>query len=160
MAFTRKFLLDNGVPEDKVDEIMAERGRTLADYIPKGDVQTQIDAALDDERKKSPPPATESQEYKELLDKYNMQTALSSDDFSAVKSKFRETVYKMLDHGEKRKPYTEQLKPVAEKYEEYFTPKTVEPPKTPQFGAPTQGQLPGGDDKPKFNDSWGFGKKT
>lgn len=165
MAFTRKFLLDNGVPEDKIDEIMAERGRTLADYVPKGDVQTQIDAALDAERKKAPTPvaATETPEYKELEGKYNMQTALASDDFAGVKPKFRETVYKMLDHSAKHKPYTEQLTDIAEKFDEYFTqqapPPTTEPAKTPQFGAPTAGKLPGGETQPKFNDVWNFGPK-
>lgn len=47
MAFSRKFLLDNGVPEDKVDVILAERNRTLKDYIPQSDVQAQIDAAVE-----------------------------------------------------------------------------------------------------------------
>ena len=46
MAFSRKFLMDNGVPEDKVDVIMAERNRTLTDYVPKADVQAQIGACL------------------------------------------------------------------------------------------------------------------
>ena len=46
MAFTRKFLTDHGVPEDQVDAIMAERNRTLTDYVPKTDVQSQIDAAV------------------------------------------------------------------------------------------------------------------
>ena len=46
MAFTRKFLTEHGVPEDQVDAIMAERNRTLQDYIPKADVQAQIDEAV------------------------------------------------------------------------------------------------------------------
>ena len=44
MAFTRKFLTDHGVPEDQVDAIMAERNRTLTDYVPKTDVQSQVGA--------------------------------------------------------------------------------------------------------------------
>ena len=46
MAFTRKFLTDHGVPEDQVDAIMAERHRPLTDYVPKTDVESQIDAAV------------------------------------------------------------------------------------------------------------------
>ena len=46
MAFTRKFLTEHGVPEDQIDAIMAERNRTLQDYIPKADVQAQIDEAV------------------------------------------------------------------------------------------------------------------
>ena len=46
MAFTRKFLTDHGVPEDQVDAIMAERNRTLTDYVPKTDVQSKIEAAV------------------------------------------------------------------------------------------------------------------
>ena len=51
MAFSRKFLLDNGVPEDKVDVILAERNRTLNDYVPKTDVQSQIDKAVEEKTK-------------------------------------------------------------------------------------------------------------
>ena len=56
MAFSRKFLLDNGVPEDKVDVILAERNRTLADYVPKSDVQAQIDSAVEKAAKDAKPP--------------------------------------------------------------------------------------------------------
>ena len=38
MAFTRKFLTEHGVSEDQIDAIMAERNRTLTDYVPKSDV--------------------------------------------------------------------------------------------------------------------------
>ena len=58
MAFTRKFLLDNGVPEDKVDVILAERNRTLKDYVLQSDVQAQIDAAVAEAQKNTPEPMT------------------------------------------------------------------------------------------------------
>ena len=54
MSFSKKFLVDNGVPEDKVDVIMAERNRTLTDYVPKSDVDTQIQAALSAAQKDAP----------------------------------------------------------------------------------------------------------
>ena len=66
MAFTRKFLTDNGVPEDKVDVILAERNRTLKDYVPQSDVQAQIDAAV---KAVHPDPidVTQTEEYKSLF---------------------------------------------------------------------------------------------
>ena len=163
MAFTRKFLLDNGVPEDKIDEIMAERGRTLTDYVPKGDVEEQIRLAVEKAIRELPPPtaavpATESAEYKELSGKYNMMTTIASDDFASVKPKYRETVYGKLDHSDKHKPYAEQLTELAEKYEEYFDgpAQTEEIPETPRFGAQTQGQMPKGEATPSFGELWGF----
>ena len=56
MAFTRKFLAENGVPEDKIDLILAERNRTLKDYTPNADVQAQIDAAIAAAKKDAPEP--------------------------------------------------------------------------------------------------------
>lgn len=158
MAFTRKFLTDHGVPEEQIDAIMAERNRTLVDYVPKTDVQAQIDAALSEAAKNyqpTPIKVEETDEYKALSAELAMVRALGGDDFATVKPKFRETVYKMLDHGEKHKPYAEQLTEVAKNYEEYFNEVKKEDPK-PSFGAPVQGKVPSGEQGKTFNSVWNF----
>ena len=76
------------------------------------------------------------------------------------KPKFRETVYKMLERGENAPAVSEQLKTVAEKYEEYFNPaESSAPPSSPQFGAEVKGQMPSGKTGTAFEDVWGLGKK-
>ena len=90
MAFTRKFLTDHGVPEDQVDAIMAERNRTLTDYVPKTDVQSQIDAAVATARTEAAQQVNveESDAYKALQAELNKTRAIGSEDFSAVGSFF------------------------------------------------------------------------
>lgn len=161
MAFTRKFLLDNGVPEDKIDAIMAERNRTLTDYIPKTDVQAQIDAAVQAAQQNiTPPDVTATQEYKALLSERDMLRAIGGDDFATVKPKFREAVFGMLDRSEKAPAIADQLKAIGEKYEEYFTAQQEQetPPAAgkPSFGGPTQGSAPTGKTGQSFNDVWNF----
>lgn len=161
MAFTRKFLIDNGVPEDKVDAIMAERNRTLTDYIPKADMQAQIDAALE-AAKQTPPDVTASAEYKAVVAERDMLRAIGGSDFENVKPKFREQVFGMLDRSEKAPAVSDQLTKIKESYEEYFTVKQETPPpeSKPAFGAPTQGSAPTGKTGDSFSDYWGFNKKT
>lgn len=155
MAFTRKFLADHGVPADQIDAIMDERQRTLNDYVPKGDVQAQIEAAVEEAKQKFvAPPVTESEEYKALQAQLNMRIAFDGDDYASIKPKFRETVYGMLDHEEGAKPIAEQMSGIREKYEEYFV--AQEPEKKPQFGGPVEGQMPTGNKGPRFSDSWDF----
>lgn len=154
MAFTRKFLTDNGVPEDKIDAIMAERNRTLADYIPKADLQQQIDAAVA-AAKTEPVDIKTTPEYTTLLNERDMLRAINGDEFAEVKPKFRETVFGMLDRSEKAPSVADQLKKIGEKYEEYFTQPETQP-KQPAFGAPTQGSAPSGRTGPSFMDTWGF----
>lgn len=158
MAFTRKFLTDNGVPEDKVDAIMAERNRTLADYIPKADVQAQIDAAIQAAQQK-PADVTTAPEYQALVTERDMLRAIQGDDFANVKPKFRETVFGMLDRSEKAPAIADQLKTINEKYEEYFKAEET-PPAKPNFGGPTQGSAPSGKTGPSFSDKWSFIPKT
>ena len=158
MAFTRKFLLDNGVPEDKVDAVMAERNRTLNDYIPKTDVQAQIDAALAEASKNTPAVnVAESDEYKALLAENNKIKAFQSDDFAAIKKPYRDIVWEKLDHGAKHEPYAKQLESMAESLPDLFVSAEAEPAK-PQFGAPVQGQMPQGNAKPTLESLW-FGRK-
>ena len=154
MAFSRKFLLDNGVPEDKVDVILAERNRTLKDYIPQSDVQAQIDAAVEAAKKDAPPAdVTTSAEYLALMGENEKLKAFQGDDFANVKAPYRDIVWEKLDHAEKHKPYTEQLQELQGSMPDLFTTKE-EPPK-PSFGAQPQGSVPSGKTGPSFMDSWG-----
>ena len=132
MAFTRKFLTDHGVPEGQVDAIMAERNRTLTDYVPKTDVQSQIDAAVATARTEAAQQVNveESDAYKALQAELNKTRAIGSEDFSTVKPKFREAVYGLLDH---EKPVADQLPAIKEQYEEYFATEDTKPTNTPQY---------------------------
>lgn len=159
MAFTRKFLTEHGVPEDQIDAIMAERNRTLSDYVPKSDVQAQIDAALAEAQKAAPPAdVTQAPEYLELLGKTQKLEAFQTEDFAAVKVPYRDIVWGKLDHAEKHKPYAEQLAELQSSLPDLFS--TQEEPPKPQFGAQPQGAAPTGQKGPSFNDVWGFGPKT
>ena len=156
MAFTRKFLTDHGVPEDQIDAIMAERNRTLNDYMHKDDVQKQIDAALAEAQKGAPPAdITQSPEYIELLNKAQKLEAFQTDDFANVKAPYRDIVWQKLDHAEKHKPYAEQLTELQGSLPDLFKTQEQEPPK-PQFGAAPQGAAPTGQKGPSFMDNWGF----
>ena len=159
MAFSRKFLLDNGVPEDKVDVILAERNRTLNDYVPKGDVQAQIDKALEAAQKDVPDVnVMETQEYKDLLSKAQKLEAFQTDDFKDVKQPYRDIVWGKLDHAEKHKPYSEQIETLKESLPDLFV--TQEEPPKPNFGTAPKGAAPTGNGGPSFNDVWGFGPKA
>lgn len=156
MAFTRKFLAENGVPEDKIDLILAERNRTLKDYTPNADVQAQIDAAIATAKKDAPEPQdpTQSEAYLALLSKAQKLEAFQTEDFASVKAPYRDIVWEKLDHAEKHKPYTEQLAELQGSMPDLFTTKE-EPPK-PSFGAQPQGSVPSGKAGASFMDSWGF----
>lgn len=155
MAFSRKFLLDNGVPEDKVDVILAERNRTLKDYVPQSDVQAQIDAAVEAAKKEAPPSDVKTTaEYLALMGENAKLKAFQGDDFANVKAPYRDIVWEKLDHAEKHKPYTEQLQELQGSMPDLFT--TKEEPSKPSFGAQPQGSVPSGKTGPSFMDSWGF----
>lgn len=159
MAFTRKFLTEHGVPEDQIDAIMAERNRTLSDYVPKSDVQSQIEAAVAEAQKAAPPAdVTQAPEYLELLGKTQKLEAFQTEDFASVKAPYRDIVWGKLDHAEKHKPYAEQLTELQASLPDLFS--TQEEPPKPQFGAQPQGAAPTGKQGPSFNDVWGFGPKT
>lgn len=161
MAFTRKFLMDHGVPEDQVDAILAERNRTLSDYIPKGDVQKQIEEAVDKARKEAadkPVNVQETEEYKALAGELAKTKAFTSEAFASVKPKFRDSVWSLLDHD---KPMEEQMPKIAEQYEEYFSIPSDDPkpePEKPHFGSPDKGGMPRGKSGKDLFDMWGFGK--
>ena len=163
--FTRKFLMDHGVPEDQVDAIMAARNQTMNDtlsgYVPKADVQKQIDAAIAAVPKPEPIDPKTTDEYMALQRERDMLRAIGGEDFASVKPKFREQVFGMLDRGEKAKPINEQLTGIQEKYEEFFTVNKQEPTPNPTFGAPTQGSMPKGDEgaEAQFLKAWGLTPK-
>ena len=160
MAFTRKFLTDNGVPEDKIDIIMAERNRTLADYVPKADVQAQIDEALK-AHKPDPIDPTPPDEYRQLAQERDMLRTINGDDFQRVKPKFREQVFGMLKRDESAAPIPEQLSALEKSYDEYFVPAQQNNAPAMQFGAPIQGSMPSGKsgDVAAFRSAWGYSKK-
>jgi hypothetical protein len=161
--FKRETLKEKGLTDEQIDFLMSESGRALGEYIPKSELQGHIDEALKKAPQPTPVDPKSTEEYKAVVDELAMVRALGGEDFAPVKPKFRETVYRMLDHGEKHAPYAEQMKTVAEQYEEYFTQQTqtqqqTEPHK-PQFGASIEGTMPSGDKGASFGDYWGFGKK-
>lgn len=153
MAFSRQFLISNGVPEDKVDVIMAERNRTLTDYVPKADVQAQIDAALAG-HKPEPVDVKTTAEYTALMMENSKLKAFQGDDFASVKAPYRDMVWERLDHGDKHKPYAEQLTTLAETLPDLFA--KAEEPSKPQFGGAPAGSAPTGKQTPSFMDTWGF----
>ena len=157
MAFSRKFLLDNGVPEDKVDIILAERSRTLNDYIPKADVQTQIDKALEAAKKDAPQVnVLEAPEYKELLSKTQKLEAFQTDDFKGVKAPYKDIVWGKLDHAEKHAPYNEQIEALKTEMPDLFVQQAQPEDPKPSFGTKPQGAAPSGNAGPSFMDNWGF----
>lgn len=161
MAFSRKFLLDNGVPEEKVDVILAERNRTLADYVPKSDVQAQIDSALEKAAKDAKPQDIDvktTPEYLELLGQNEKLTAFQTDDFSIVKAPYRDIVWGKLDHAEDHKPYNEQIEELKGTMPDLFVAQEETP--KPNFGTAPKGAAPTGNAGPSFNDVWNFPQKA
>lgn len=133
MAFTRKFLTDNGVPEDKVDIIMAERNRTLADYVPRADVQAQIEEAL---RAHHPDPIdpTTTDEYRQLAQERDMLRTINGEAFQSVIPKYREYVFGMLKRDEGSPAIPDQLAEIQKGCGELFNAVQAESAR-PQFGA-------------------------
>lgn len=149
----RATLKEWGLTEEQMDKVMTEVGRGLSDYDLKSNIQAQIDEAV----AKVTPQAVnvmESAEYMELLAKTQKLEAFQTSDFSSVKEPYKDIVWDKLDHGEKHEAYGDQLKKLQESMPDLFT--VQEAPKTPQFGAPTQGSMPSGKEASSFNDVWGF----
>lgn len=172
--FTRKSIAEimsnEGLtPEERTDQVFSLYGRALDDgYITKSAAKAAQDSALEQakaEWEKGLPKldVKESEEYKALMGEFNayktMQTARNSDEYKDVKPKFFEQVYNMIQRGDGAKPVKDQLAAIKGNYEEYFTP-PQEPPK-PQFGAPTQGSMPKGEEGAiaAFTNAWGFTHK-
>ena len=133
--------------EQRTEQIFSLYGRALDDgYISKSaaeDAKTQaVEAAKAGFKAPEPVDPKETDEYKALLTERDMLRAIGGDDFQKVKPKFRETVFGMLDRGEKAAAVADQLSGIKEKYEEYFMP-DQEPPKDQPKNTPQYSQQPG-----------------
>lgn len=145
MAFSRKFLIDNGVPEDKVDIIMGERQRTLADYVPKADVQAQIDEALSKHKADPIDPKT-TPEYMALVAENSKLKAFQTEEFSVVKDPYRDIVWDKLNHEKDHKPYAEQLTEIKTAMPDLFVVQEQQEPagnNPPARNTPQYSQQPG-----------------
>ena len=128
--------------EQKTEQVFSLYGRALDDgYVSKSAAQEARDKAVEEAKAgfKAPEPVDPktTPEYLEVVKERDMWKAFNGEDFQTVKPKFRETVFGMLDRGEKAKPVPEQLTGIKEKYEEYFAEPAADAPKnTPQFSKP------------------------
>ena len=158
--FKRADLKAKGLSDEQIEFVMTESGRALGDYELKSSVQAQIDAAVEAAKGAEPTPVivTETDEYKALLAKNQKLEAFQTEDFSVVKTPYKDMVWEKLDHAEKHKPYSEQLSTLAESMPDLFVAKE-EPSKTIQFGAGTQGAMPTGKTADSFAEAWGYTKK-
>ena len=134
--------------EQKTEQLFALHGRALDDgYVSKRaaeDAKNQaVEAAKAGFKIPDPVDPKTTPEYMEIVKERDMLRAIGGDDFSKVKPKFRETVFGMLDRGEKAAAVADQLTGIKEKYEEYFLPE--EQPKNDQKPAnlPQYSQNPG-----------------
>lgn len=117
--------------EQRTEQVFALYGRALDDgYISKTaaeEAKTQaVEAAKAGIKIPDPIDPKSTPEYLELMNERDMLRAIGGDDFATVKPKFRETVFGMLDRGEKAAAVAEQLTGIREKYEEYFVPEQKE----------------------------------
>ena len=126
-------------PEQRTEQVFSLYGRALDEgYISKRDADEAknraVEAAKAEFKAPEPVDPKATDEYKALLNERDMLRAIGGEDFQTVKPKFRETIFGMLDRGEKAAPVAEQLTGIKEKYEEYFTPaqEPQEPKNTPQ----------------------------
>jgi hypothetical protein len=171
--FTRpelaKIINDEALDADeRINRIMSLRGRDLDDgYVSKSAAKAAQDSAIEQaksewEKNIPKPNIKESEEYKALLGQFDayktMQNARTSEDFKEVKPKFFETVYSMVQRGDGAKPVKDQLAEIRGNYEEYFT---SQPTPKPNFGAPTAGSMPTGDEgaTAQFLKAWGLNPK-
>ena len=128
--FTRPALdkiMNNGdlTPEQRTEQVFALYGRALDEgYVSRQaaeDAKNQaVEAAKAGIKIPDPVDPKTTPEYMEIVKERDMLRAIGGDDFSTVKPKFRETVFGMLDRGEKAAAVADQLNGIKEKYEEYF----------------------------------------
>ena len=117
--------------DEKTERLFSLYGQALDDgYISKSAAQAAQNSAIEQARADAIkgvtiPDPKESDEYKALFSEYanykEMQTARASEEWSAVKPKFFETVYGMVSRGDGAKPVKDQLEEIKGQYEEYFT---------------------------------------
>ena len=134
-------------PEQKTEQIFSLFGRALDDgYVSKSAAEEARNRAVETAKAefKVPEPVDPktTPEYMEVVKERDMLRAIGGDDFSRVKPKFRETVFGMLDRGEKAQAVADQLTGIKEKYEEYFLPDEQPADAKPQ-NLPQYSQNPG-----------------
>ena len=132
--------------EQKTEQLFALHGRALDDgYVSKRSAEEAKNQAVEAAKAgfKVPDPVDPktTPEYMEIVKERDMLRAIGGEDFSTVKPKFRETVFGMLDRGEKAESVANQLTGIKEKYEEYFMPE--EQPKDKPQNLPQYSQNPG-----------------
>ena len=139
--FKRSDLEAQGLTKEQIEYIMTESGRSLsANYTLNSDVQARIDDAVKTV-KPEPVDIKTTPEYLEVVRERDMLRTIGGDDFATVKPKFRETVFGLLDRGEKAAAIPDQLSGIKEKYEEYFV--SDEPAKTDKKDTPQYSREPG-----------------
>lgn len=139
--FKRSDLEAQGLTKEQIEYIMTESGRSLsANYTLNSDVQSRIDDAVKTV-KPEPVDIKTTPEYLEVVRERDMLRTIGGDDFATVKPKFRETVFGLLDRGEKAAAIPDQLSGIKEKYEEYFV--SDEPAKTDKKDTPQYSREPG-----------------
>ena len=157
--FKRADLKAKGLTDDQIEYLMTESNRALAsDYSPKSDIEAQIEAA---KKAAQTTDYTQTEEYKALASrasKADQLEAYMTKDFEGVKKPYLDIVWGKLDHGEKHKPYGEQITELRGALPDLFAGEKSEPSTKPQFGEPTSGNMPTGDKKTRLDDIW-FGKK-
>lgn len=158
MAFTRKALAGLGLNEDAIEKVMTLHGTSMSDYIPKTEMQVEINKALEEAKKNAPAPdITKSEEYLKVVGERDMLRELGTETYSPIKRKFRETVYGMIDRSEGAEPVEKQMEKIKADYEEYWE---TEPQKnTPVFSRKPEksGQEPTAEDAEvsKALEAWG-----
>ena len=171
--FTRKTISDimtndQLTPEERTDQIFSLYGKAIDDgYVTRSAAKAAQDSALEQakadwEKSVQHPDPKESDVYKALQGEFAaykaMQTARTSEEYKGIKPKFFETVYGMIDRADGAKSVKDQLADIRTNYDEYFMPEAAPDPKKPQFGAPTEGAMPKGDEGAvaAFSNAWGF----
>ena len=138
--FSRAELSNLGFTAEQTDALMGLSSTKLeAGYISKADAKAQVEqlkaeAAKAEQERKAAADAAQA-EYAKVTAERDMLRAISGDDFSTVKPKFREQVFGMLDRGEKAPSIADQLKAIGEKFDEFFVPQqpAEETKNTPQY---------------------------
>lgn len=138
MAFTRRTVAGYGLTDEQLEKVMTLYATSLADYVPKPEVQEQINTAVSEAQNNALKNVKieDSDEYKAIVAERDMLRAIGGEEFSSIKPKFRETVYGMIQRGEDAPSLADQLGQVKEQYEEYFVEADPKPKNTPVFSKP------------------------
>ena len=133
-------------PEQRTEQVFSLYGRALDEgYISKRDAEEStaraVEAAKAGFKVPDPIDPKTTPEYMEVLRERDMLRAIGGEEFQSVKPKFRETVFGMLDMGEKAASVADQLSGIKEKYEEYFV--SDEPAKPDKKDTPQYSREPG-----------------